>query len=60
MTNIKISEKGKAFMKRGDAALKVISAIVANKTNFSSNEELVVKIGNESFVVKSAASTGSK
>jgi hypothetical protein len=56
MTNVKLSNKGKAFLKRGNAAAKVASAIAARKNNLQSEEALVVIVGDSSVTVRSAAS----
>jgi hypothetical protein len=55
MTNIKISDKGKAFLKRGNAAAQVASAIATKKNNLQSEEGVVVIIGDTSVTVRSAA-----
>ena len=55
MTNIKISAKGREFLKKRNAAAAVSTAIAAQKTDISSDEGLVVKIGGSTFTVKSAA-----
>jgi hypothetical protein len=55
-TYIKISPKGKAFLKRGVAAAIVAAAIVEKKNDISSEEGLVVKLGDTSVTVKSAIS----
>ena len=55
MTNVRISEKGKALLKRGNAAAQVITAI-AGKNNLLTEEGVVVKIDEHTSVtVRSAA-----
>ncbi len=56
MSYIKISPKGRAFLKRGNAAATVAAAIVAKKNEIFSDEGLVIKIGDTSVTIKSAAS----
>jgi hypothetical protein len=55
-TYIKISPKGKAFLKRGSVAAMVAAAIVEKKNDILSEEGLVVKLGDTSVTVKSATS----
>ena len=55
-TYIKISPKGKAFLKRGNAAAIVAAAIVEKKNEIASEEGLVVELGETSVTVKSALS----
>lgn len=56
MTNIKISEKGKAFLKRGNAAAQVVTAITG-KNNLSTEEGVVVKIDEHTSVTVRSAAT---
>jgi hypothetical protein len=56
MTNIRLSDKGRAFLRKGNAAMQVATAIAEKKDNLQSGEELVVKIDeHNSVTVKSAA-----
>jgi hypothetical protein len=55
-TYIKISPKGKAFLKRGGVAAIVAAAIVEKKNEILSEEGLVVNLGDTSVTVKSATS----
>jgi hypothetical protein len=56
MTNIKISDKGRAFLKRGNAAAQVATAIATKKNNLSTEEGVVVRIDEHTLVtVRSAA-----
>jgi hypothetical protein len=56
MTNIKISDKGRAFLKKGNAAAQVASAIATRKNNLLAEEGVVVRIDERTSVtVRSAA-----
>jgi len=55
-TYIKISPKGKAFLKRRSAAVLVAAAIVENKNEILSDDGLTIRLGDTSVTVKSAAS----
>ncbi|MFI5138448.1 MAG: hypothetical protein ACHQIM_11540 [Sphingobacteriales bacterium] len=57
MAYIKISPKGRAFLKRGNVAAIVAAAIVEKKNEMLSDEGLVVKISDTTYVtIKSAKS----
>lgn len=56
MTNIQLSKKGKAFLKRGQVALQVALAIAERKDDLETDEGLVVHLENNAKVrLKSAA-----
>jgi len=54
MTNVKISEKGRALLNNGPAAAKVAMAIVNN--HFDSNGQMIVQVGNSSLTISKAGS----
>ena len=57
MTNIQLSDKGKAFLKRRKLAAKVVDAIASFSSNLESESGLVVNIdAHTSVTVKSASS----
>jgi hypothetical protein len=61
MTNIKISERGRAFLKNGHAAVQVATAIAtSDDSRLQSSEGLVVRIGNVSVTVRSAAAVNAE
>ena len=57
MTNVKISARGKEFLRRRNAAAAVSYAIAEQKTDISSKEGVVVKVDGSTFTIKSAASS---
>ncbi len=58
MTNIKISEKGRAFLKKGSAASRVASALAAQKSQLLTEQGITVQIDERtSMTVRSAGAS---
>lgn len=55
MTNIKLSDKGRAFLKRGNAATQVASAIAIKKSDLQSEAGVIVRIDEHTSVTVRSA-----
>lgn len=54
MTNVKISPKGKAFLRKAGSSTKAAKAIVRSGSGLTSREGIVVNVNGTSITIKAS------